>query len=136
MGKGDKKTKRGKITIGTYGVHRPKKKANAFKPKVEKKEVGVVKEEAPKKAAPKKTTAKKTTTKKAEPKAEPKAKAPAKSTAKKTTAKKTVKKEEVKKDEKEKEEQFSIFDEFNQQGSDWVLAIFLNILPRSSKFLN
>lgn len=26
MGKGDKKSKRGKITIGTYGVRRPKKK--------------------------------------------------------------------------------------------------------------
>lgn len=27
MGKGDKKTKKGKIHIGTYGVRRPKKKA-------------------------------------------------------------------------------------------------------------
>lgn len=26
MGKGDKKTKRGKITKGTFGVRRPKKK--------------------------------------------------------------------------------------------------------------
>ncbi|MDF1548326.1 MAG: 30S ribosomal protein THX [Bacteroidales bacterium] len=26
MGKGDKKTKRGKITAGSYGVTRPKKK--------------------------------------------------------------------------------------------------------------
>jgi 30S ribosomal protein S31 len=26
MGKGDKKTKRGKITMGSYGVRRPKKK--------------------------------------------------------------------------------------------------------------
>ena len=26
MGKGDKKTKRGKITMGTYGVRRPKSK--------------------------------------------------------------------------------------------------------------
>lgn len=26
MGKGDKKTKKGKITIGSYGVIRPKKK--------------------------------------------------------------------------------------------------------------
>lgn len=26
MGKGDKKTKRGKITLGTYGVTRPRKK--------------------------------------------------------------------------------------------------------------
>ena len=27
MGKGDKKTRRGKIIIGTYGVRRPKKKS-------------------------------------------------------------------------------------------------------------
>ncbi len=26
MGKGDKKSRRGKITIGTYGVRRPRKK--------------------------------------------------------------------------------------------------------------
>lgn len=37
MGKGDKKTRRGKITAGSYGVTRPKKKANA-KVKVEKKQ--------------------------------------------------------------------------------------------------
>jgi len=36
MGKGDKKTRRGKITAGSYGVTRPKKKANA-KAKTEKK---------------------------------------------------------------------------------------------------
>lgn len=29
MGKGDKKTKRGKIVKGTYGVTRPKKQKNA-----------------------------------------------------------------------------------------------------------
>ena len=28
MGKGDKKTRRGKIILGTYGVRRPKKKAD------------------------------------------------------------------------------------------------------------
>ena len=28
MGKGDKKTKKGKIHIGSYGVKRPRKKAN------------------------------------------------------------------------------------------------------------
>jgi len=33
MGKGDKKTKRGKIISGSYGVRRPKK---AVKPSVEK----------------------------------------------------------------------------------------------------
>jgi len=38
MGKGDKKTKKGKIIIGTYGVRRPKKvkKAIAVKPKSKK----------------------------------------------------------------------------------------------------
>ena len=29
MGKGDKKTRRGKITIGSYGVRRPKSKKSA-----------------------------------------------------------------------------------------------------------
>jgi 30S ribosomal protein S31 len=43
MGKGDKKTKRGKIHIGTHGVVRPKKKA------VKK----AAKKAAPKKAAKK-----------------------------------------------------------------------------------
>lgn len=41
MGKGDKKTKRGKITIGSHGVTRAKKKVKYIKPagevKVEKK---------------------------------------------------------------------------------------------------
>ncbi len=31
MGKGDKKTKRGKIIIGSYGVRRPKKKVDSGK---------------------------------------------------------------------------------------------------------
>jgi len=30
MGKGDKKTRRGKITMGTYGVSRPRKKTKPF----------------------------------------------------------------------------------------------------------
>ena len=30
MGKGDKKTKRGKIVIGSYGVRRPRKKSKKF----------------------------------------------------------------------------------------------------------
>ena len=30
MGKGDKKTKRGKIIMGTYGVRRPRKKTKPF----------------------------------------------------------------------------------------------------------
>lgn len=44
MGKGDKKTKRGKIHIGSTGVTRPKKKKTAKK---------AVKKAAPKKAAKK-----------------------------------------------------------------------------------
>jgi len=39
MGKGDKKSKRGKIAMGTYGVNRPKKKQpQHVAPKVEKEE--------------------------------------------------------------------------------------------------
>ena len=67
MGKGDKKTKRGKIVNKSYGVRRPRKvKKNTYTAPPAKE----VKEE--------------------KPKAEPaKKKAPAKKTAKKTTAKKT-----------------------------------------------
>lgn len=47
MGKGDKKSKRGKIHIGSFGVKRPRKKAvTKAAPKAEKKA-------APKKAAKK-----------------------------------------------------------------------------------
>lgn len=56
MGKGDKKTKRGKINIGSAGVTRPAKK---------KKTVVAAKPKAAKKTTAKKATAKKTTTKKA-----------------------------------------------------------------------
>jgi ribosomal small subunit protein bTHX len=83
MGKGDKKTKRGKITIGSYGVKRKRKKDRKFvAPKVaEKPKVKVEEEEKPvKKAAPKAEATKK-----------PAAKKPA---AKKTTAKKAVPKKE------------------------------------------
>ena len=72
MGKGDIKSKRGKINRGTSGVKRQKKKSVIIipdKPKAAPK----------KKAAAKKTTAKKTTTKKTTTK---------KKVAKKTTAKK------------------------------------------------
>lgn len=68
MGKGDKKTKKGKINSGSYGVSRKKKKKNAF----------VVKPKAKKKAAPKKEAPEKKTT------------ASKKPAAKKTTAKKTA----------------------------------------------
>jgi 30S ribosomal protein S31 len=82
MGKGDKKTKKGKISAGSYGVLR-KRKSNptyvAKTPKV-KKEAPATKDDSVKTETPaKKPTAKKTTTKK------PTAK---KTTAKKPTAKK------------------------------------------------
>ena len=60
MGKGDKKTKRGKITIGSYGVSRPKKKKATVKPAASKKSSPKAKAEAaPKKAAPRKKASKK-----------------------------------------------------------------------------
>jgi len=62
MGKGDKKSKRGKITMGTYGVRRPRKKKKGFskaEPKAKKttakpKAGAKPKPNAKKKAAPKK----------------------------------------------------------------------------------
>ncbi len=57
MGKGDKKSRKGKITMGSYGVTRPKKKVK----KVAAKKAGVAKKAAvpaPKKAAPKKAAKK------------------------------------------------------------------------------
>ncbi len=36
MGKGDKKTKKGKIFMGSFGVTRPKKVKRAEKPKAKK----------------------------------------------------------------------------------------------------
>jgi 30S ribosomal protein S31 len=44
MGKGDKKTRRGKIILGSYGVRRPRKKTD--KPEI--KPVKVVAEKEPK----------------------------------------------------------------------------------------
>ena len=44
MGKGEKKTKRGKIVIGSYGVRRPRKKGPGYQP-VEKKKTKKSKEE-------------------------------------------------------------------------------------------
>ena len=63
MGKGDKKTKRGKIIIGSSGVKRSRKKKNihtAVAPKAEPKPVKEVEEKviAPVKAAVKKTAKK------------------------------------------------------------------------------
>jgi len=74
MGKGDIKSKRGKINRGTSGVKRQKKKSVIIVPEKPK--------AAPKKkAAAKKTTAKKTTAKKTAAK---------KKATKKTTTKKKV----------------------------------------------
>lgn len=75
MGKGDKKTKKGKITIGSYGVSRKKNKKNVFvitKPKAKKaapkatedKEKPAAKKPATKKAPAKKAPAKKAAAKK------------------------------------------------------------------------
>ena len=91
MGKGDIKTKRGKITRGSYGKKRLRKKVAYKAPdkvvvaeKLEKTEKEV------KKTTAKKTTTKKATTKKATTK---------KATAKKTTTKKLTKKGTEKKSE-------------------------------------
>jgi len=76
MGKGDKRTAKGKRIMGTYGNSRKrkaskpievntKKNAKPAKAKAETKEAPVKKTAAAKKTATKKTTAKKTTTKKA-----------------------------------------------------------------------
>jgi len=70
MGKGDKKTKRGKIVIGSYGVRRPRKNKPALaatatkqkaetKPKVKAEPKAKVKAEPKETAKPKKTTKKK-----------------------------------------------------------------------------
>lgn len=80
MGKGDKKSRRGKIHIGSYGVHRPRK----AKPVKVAEAVTVVVEEKPKAV---KTARPKSTEPKAEkPKAEKK---PAEKKA--TTSKKSTK---------------------------------------------
>ena len=55
MGKGDKRTRRGKIIKGTYGVSRPKKANVTTKPVVAKKKTTkpkAVKEETPAEEAP------------------------------------------------------------------------------------
>jgi ribosomal small subunit protein bTHX len=97
MGKGDKKSKKGKIAMGSYGVSRKRKKKNSFVGKPVKQNAGGkdVKEEvkaakaapaAAKKAAPKKTPAKAAGDKKTG--TTPKVAAPKKTPAKKTTTKK------------------------------------------------
>lgn len=72
MGKGDKKTKRGKIIAGSYGVTRPGKNSRLIKEKLAKspetaekvKPVEKKAEADTETAKPKKETAKKATTKK------------------------------------------------------------------------
>lgn len=71
MGKGDKKTKRGKIISGSYGVLRPKKKAITKVVTKPKKETPIkveaeTSEKSIKKPAAKRTSTKKASTKKAE----------------------------------------------------------------------
>lgn len=56
MGKGDKKSKRGKIILGSHGVSRPRKKSNPSMPKKEKPAEAEVK--TPIKAAKPKTVKK------------------------------------------------------------------------------
>jgi len=86
MGKGDKKTKKGKIAQGSYGVTRKRKKSTPIvasaKPKAK-----VATKKAEEKAETVKPAAKKTATAEKKPAA---AKKPA---AKKTTTKSTSKKE-------------------------------------------
>lgn len=50
MGKGDKKSKRGKVTIGSFGVKRPRKASTSVASSASK----ATKRAATKKAAPKK----------------------------------------------------------------------------------
>lgn len=90
MGKGDRKTKKGKIAMGSYGVRRPKSKNKKNKIEVNRPAKASKATEAKPKTAAK--TAAKSTTKKS---------TASKTTTKKTTAKKaTTKKTATKKDEK------------------------------------
>ncbi len=59
MGKGDKKTKKGKIFMGSYGVTRPKKKKKSGEVKAKAKSEGGEAKKAPAKKAPVKKAAKK-----------------------------------------------------------------------------
>jgi 30S ribosomal protein S31 len=97
MGKGDKKTKKGKISIGSYGVLRKKKKKNAFSPALAKaksveKKIDTVEEKPVKVTAKKVSEPKKAAEKKAsEPKKAPAKKAPAKEVSEKKSSKKADK---------------------------------------------
>ncbi len=66
MGKGDKKSKKGKISSGSYGVTRKRKKAATFVTKPKAKKAAPKKEKEPAEKAPaKKAAAKKAPAKKA-----------------------------------------------------------------------
>ncbi len=86
MGKGDRKTKKGKIAMGSYGVRRPKSKNKKNKIEVNRPAKASKTTEAKPKTAAKSSTKKATASK---------------TTTKKTTAKKaTTKKATTKKDDK------------------------------------
>ena len=70
MGKGDRKTKKGKIQKGTYGVRRPKKKSTPIAATEAKKKTKKAAAPKAKKPAAKKPAAKKATKEKAEEAAE------------------------------------------------------------------
>ncbi|MFN5912538.1 MAG: 30S ribosomal protein THX [Bacteroidota bacterium] len=73
MGRGDKKTAKGKRAIGSYGNSRPKKQSKpmvAAAPKAKAKAEPAEKKPAAKKATPKAATEKKTTAKKTTKKVE------------------------------------------------------------------
>ena len=94
MGKGDKKSKKGKRIIKTWGVHRPRTDKNSIAPVSTKKKTV---KKATKKAAPKKETAK---VEEVVAAAEaPKAAAPKKETAKKAAPKKAAAKKDAKGDD-------------------------------------
>jgi ribosomal small subunit protein bTHX len=63
MGKGDKKSKRGKIVIGSYGVNRPKRK-KAVEAKIENAKPAAAAEKPQKNTPVKKAPAKKAPAKK------------------------------------------------------------------------
>lgn len=66
MGKGDKKSRKGKITIGSYGVRRPRKSKSTTAVAGKATKEAAPKKAAKKEAAPKKAAAKKAPAKKAE----------------------------------------------------------------------
>ncbi len=70
MGKGDRRTTKGKRILGTYGNTRKRKKSTPTVAEAKPKKKAAPKKAAKKKAAAKKTTAKKAPAKKAEEKTE------------------------------------------------------------------